>query len=257
MHFWRSADRQYASFDRLRTLPGLRHAYCTRPLDVSVRVDPRQAERAQNRAQMCTDLGLDATRLTYTWQIHRTAIAAIRAGDAPGPRHEVDALLTNAVGTPLMTFSADCPLILLYDPVARVVGMAHASWRCTVARIVTQLVERMQAEFGTAAANLHAGLGPGAGVCCYEVQDDVHAAAAVLPDHDTLFQRRAGRLYFDLGLANRRQLEAAGVPAAQIESAGICTMCRTDVFYSYRREGAGCGHFGLLAALVEETDPQP
>jgi copper oxidase (laccase) domain-containing protein len=48
---------------------------------------------------------------------------------------------------------------------------------------------------------------------------------------------------------NACQLDSAGVPRENMEFAGICTMCRTDLFYSFRREGEGCGHFGLLAAL--------
>ena len=92
-------------------------------------------------------------------------------------------------------------------------------------------------------------MGPGAGPCCYEVQDDVYEAAAVLSARERCFQRRDGRLYFDLWEANRTQLVDTGVAAEQIEAAGLCTLCHNDVFYSYRREGAGCGHFALLAAL--------
>jgi copper oxidase (laccase) domain-containing protein len=81
------------------------------------------------------------------------------------------------------------------------------------------------------------------------VQDDVYEAAAVLPDRTRLFVRRGKRLYFDLWEANRSQLEQAGVPKEKIEIAGICTMSRSDLFYSYRQEGSGCGHFCLLAGL--------
>ncbi len=59
-------------------------------------------------------------------------------------------------------------------------------------------------------------------------------------------------MYFDLWRANRAQLQAVGVRHANIETAEICTMCGGGLFYSFRREGAGCGHFGLMAGL---TDP--
>jgi hypothetical protein len=83
------------------------------------------------------------------------------------------------------------------------------------------------------------------------VQRDVFDAARGLPDFETLFPRRDVRMHFDLWEANRRELVDAGVQAANVEIAGICTMCRTDIFYSFRREGAGGGHFGLMAALRE------
>ena len=38
----------------------------------------------------------------------------------------------------------------------------------------------------------------------------------------------------DLTLANRLKLEAAGVPADQIGTAGVCTSCRRDAFFSHR-----------------------
>jgi copper oxidase (laccase) domain-containing protein len=83
------------------------------------------------------------------------------------------------------------------------------------------------------------------------VQDDVYQAAAELPSRASLFVRREGRLCFDLWQANRVLLCAAGLAAENIETAGLCTMCHSDEWYSSRREGPGCGHFGLMAALVE------
>lgn len=57
-------------------------------------------------------------------------------------------------------------------------------------------------------------------------------------------------MYFDLWAANRAQLIATGVRSERIETAGVCTMCDRELFFSFRREGANCGHFGLLAALT-------
>lgn len=147
-----------------------------------------------------------------------------------------------------MTFSADCPLIVAWDPAAPVLGLAHASWRCTTAGIVGRLIETMRS-LGADPGRICAGIGPSAGPCCYEVGDDVREAAAVIPDVDRLFPERDGQVYFDLWSANRAQLIAAGVPASSIAVASVCTMCQNDVFFSYRREGVGCGHFGLMAAM--------
>jgi copper oxidase (laccase) domain-containing protein len=96
---------------------------------------------------------------------------------------------------------------------------------------------------------LLAGVGPSAGPTRYEVGEEVYEAAAGLPERERFFPRRDGRLYFDLWEANRSQLVFAGVSPENIEVAGICTISRTDLFYSYRREGPGCGHFCLLAGV--------
>lgn len=243
MEFVEVAGRRYAQFDRLRARAGLLHAFSTRPTSVSAR--PTQ-EAAANRAQMAADWQFDAMRLRYCVQIHRPNIAHVTHDTPPGMLEDTDAAFTDVPAAPLMCFSADCPLVLAYDPCRRAVGVAHASWRCTVAEITRQLIERMQAELGCRAADMCAGIGPGAGPESYEVQDDVYRAASALPDREACFRHRDGRLYFDLWAANRGQLSRAGVPAENIEIAGICTMTSNDVFYSFRREGKGCGHFALL-----------
>ncbi|TWT41075.1 Laccase domain protein [Phycisphaerae bacterium RAS1] len=249
MHFFQVQSRRYARFARLKDAPGLVHAFATRPMDVSVRIDARAAERRAAREQMARDLGLDPTRLHHTVQVHEPRLALVDASTPAGALADCDGLLTTLPGAALMTFSADCPLVLIYDPQARALGMMHSSWRCTVAHSTRLLVEKMQAAFGSRPAAMFAGVGPSAGPLMYVVQDDVYQAAGTLPDRERLFPRRAGRLYFDLWEANRRQLIDAGVEPRNIEVAGYCTMTHPDVFFSYRREGAGCGHFGLMAAL--------
>ncbi len=242
--------RRYLQFASLRDEAHLRHAFATRPADVSIRGDGQAPVRAARRAAMAGDLGLEADRLHHCVQVHRAQIAVVDENGPARALDDTDGVVTMIPGLPVMTFSADCPLVLAYDPVLRVVGLAHASWRCTVARITAMLVETMRREYGCRPDVLRAGIGPGAGPCCYEVREDVYAAAAVLDEFERLFDRRDGRMYFDLWEANRRQLVAAGVRAERVEVAGLCTMCRGELLYSFRREGAGCGHFGLMAGIA-------
>lgn len=253
MRFFTIDERRYAQFDRMAAVAGLVHAYSTRPDDVSARADAAAAMRAQRRATMAGDLGLAAARLCHCVQVHQTRIGVVRSVEQPTAFDGYDGLVTALPGVPLMNFSADCPLVLVYDEVARVVGMVHASWRCTVATATRNLVETMQREFNCRSSDMHAGVGPSAGPGSYEVKDDVYQAAAPLGDRDTLFRHRDGRMYFDLWEANRRQLLDVGVPGERIEIAGIDTMQAADTFYSFRREGAGCGHFGLMAGLRSAT----
>ena len=249
MQFETIEGRRYARFEQFADLPGLAHAFSTRPHNVAPREDDGAAQRAAHRAQMATDLGLNPERLCWCQQVHDATLAAVCEPGFAGRLPHCDGAATSLSGVPLMSFSADCPLVLLYDPVRGALGLVHASWRCTVAQLCRRMVALLGERFGSAPANLHAGIGPGAGPCCYEVQEDVYAAAAPLAGREELFARRGAALYFDLWRANRQQLVDAGVPAGHIETAGVCTMCRNDLFYSFRREGKGCGHFGLMAAL--------
>ncbi|MEW6251523.1 MAG: peptidoglycan editing factor PgeF [Planctomycetota bacterium] len=242
-------ERRYAQFAGLR-LPGLVHAFSTRPMTVAPRNGDDAEARAANRTRFVSDWGLEPQRLCWCQQVHEPRLALVTKPGCTGSLQGCDGAVTNLPSVPLMAFSADCPLLLLFDCVRRVVAVVHASWRCTVAQLGRRMIELMACEFGSSPADLHAGIGPGAGPCCYEVQADVYDAAAELSGRDALFPRRDGRMYFDLWAANRVQLAAAGVQEGNIEIAGVCTLCRNDLFYSWRREGAGCGHFGLLAALT-------
>ena len=251
MHLCDVNGRRYAQFERLREQRGLIHAFSTRPENVSPRPGPLEAERAARRAQVAADFGLDAGRLHYCVQKHETRIAVVAAPQTGGALDGYDGIVLSAPGVPVMTFSADCPLVLIYDARQSVVGVVHASWRCTVAGLARQLVALMCSRFGCDPSGLLAGIGPAAGPCCYEVGDEVLHAAQELPNYQELFDRRGGRLYFDLWRANVALLCDAGLRPENIETADVCTMCRNDLFYSYRREGTGCGHFGLMAALAE------
>lgn len=248
----RFGPRRYALFPRLAAQPGLRHAFATRPLDVSARLDDRREERAARRRQMAADLGFDPRRLWHCVQVHAARLAVVDGQGDGGPLEGCDGAITRSRGAALMTFSADCPLVLLYDREAAALGLVHASWRCTVAALVGEALRLMQARFGSRPERMLAGIGPSAGPALYEVGRDVYDAAAGLPGRERFFPRDGERMCFDLWEANRAQLLAGGVREENIELAAVCTMTRTDLFYSYRREGAGCGHFGLLAGLALE-----
>jgi hypothetical protein len=246
MHFLEIQGRRYAQFDRLGQEPGLTHAFCTRPMNVAPHARDRGFEQ---RRLMLTDWRLDPAALHYCQQVHKTGLVIIDQPTPGGPLPRSDGAATNVLALPLMTFSADCPLVLIYDPVQHVLGMVHASWRCTVGRATAKLAALLASHFTCRPAHLLAAIGPGAGPCCYEVHGDVYEAAAALRDRERFFVGRDGRMFFDLWEANRAQLLDAGVPAAHIETAGLCTLCHNDQFYSFRREGKDCGQFGLLAAL--------
>lgn len=243
--------RRYGRFPRLSTAAGLRHAFSTRPADMSPKKQAVAAENAERRAEAVRDAGFaEPARAVACLQVHEPRVAVVDGADAGRLLADTDGVCTAARALPLLTFSADCPLVLGYDAAVRVVGMAHASWRCTVAGIAGRLVEAM-VRCGAAAGRLECGIGPSAGPEAYEVQDDVYEAARGLPMREALFRRDGARMTFDLWRANTEALVAAGVGRERIEVAGICTMTRTDVFFSYRREGVGCGNFALVAGVEE------
>ena len=210
---------------------------------------PDRGRRAGNWKRLGFSLGLGGG-LAPQLQVHGPDIIRVDApGDDFGATRPGDASFTDRPGIGLLAFSADCPLVAVYDP-GRAVGVAHASWRCTTTLIVQRLVQRMVAELGCRPGRMWSGISPSAGPCCYEVGPEVYESASRLPDRESCFTRSAGggqeKFRFDLWRAAAQQLIAAGLGPQQIQPARLCTICRNDQFFSYRREGEGAGAFGLM-----------
>jgi polyphenol oxidase len=163
--------------------------------------------------------------------VHGTEIA--QWTEQGGALRHVDGHVTAVPGLGLLVLAADCYPVALSD--GKSVAMLHCGWRGLAAGIVENGVKEISA---TAAA-----IGPAIGKCCYEVGPEVLEAFAGLGEGI------AGGRMLDLEEVARRQLRAAGVEG--IESAGLCTSCNPELFYSHRRDGARSGRqAGLVWAAA-------
>jgi YfiH family protein len=196
-------------------------------------------------------------QMAAVWQMHSADIRTVHdREDARSDEERCDALVTNAPGVLLAVKSADCVPVLLGDARSGACAAIHAGWRGTVARIVERAVERMKTEYGTRPRDIRAAIGPAAGVCCYEVGAEViEEFRANFQDADTLFQpTREGHARIDLQRANLNQLVQSGVAEERIHVAPFCTMCRTDLFFSYRREKRLHGRVGRLMSVIGKVE---
>lgn len=206
-----------------------------------VRHDPAAAGREIARA-----LGLEEA--AFLEQVHGGKVVVCEQGGCAG---FADGLVTTTKGLVLVGKSGDCPIILIGDRRGRAVGFAHASWRATVAGIAPAVVRRM-VDLGCDAGDLVACICPSVGPECYEVGEEVRAAAidGIGPQAATFFRPGpAGKPHFDLWHANTEALIGAGVPSYSIHVSGVCTLCRNDLLPSHRCEGDAAGRFAAVIAL--------
>lgn len=240
--------------------------------------DTRQAVIANRRLLAEAVSGDAGTPIAAIRQFHSDLIIQATKSD---PDREIprkaDGQITNEPGFLLAVQTADCIPVLLADQKRRAVAAFHAGWRGTVNRIVEKGVGRMRLAFGSLPEDLVAAIGPGIGVCCYAVGEEVLSAFESqfsyarelfreVPDTDAvrkrypmlfLTQRAPGHsligpsLHVDLIESNRRQLLAAGLRPRSIQSLGGCTRCHTDLFFSHR---ASRGHAGRMMALIGIRD---
>jgi purine-nucleoside/S-methyl-5'-thioadenosine phosphorylase / adenosine deaminase len=257
----------------LLKLPWLVHGFSTRPGGVSdvngekvlnlgaVEWDSRENVE-ENKRRFRAALGAADLPLVSLHQIHSDVVRSFDS--ALAKQCKGDASATNRPGLLLGVRTADCAPVLLVDPKKRVVAAIHAGWRGTLQRIVTKAIGQMQMQFGCRPQDLLAAIGPAIGGCCYEVGTEVASAfMAQFPNAAEFFDElRTGnepnplqwlnmmppghqpppnKVRLDLSKANRSQLLEAGLRPQNIFVSGLCTACRLELLFSYRKEGARSG----------------
>ncbi len=258
MPFLTSGELRYYQFDGFGE--GVIHAVFTRQGGVSpdpwrglnvggtVGDDPERV--SENRWRALAALGREPASVFDVWQVHGVDVAFAEAPRQPEMAHlQADIILTDKPGVTLMMRFADCVPILLYDPICKVAGIVHAGWMGTVHGTASVAVKAMQTRYGSNPTDIHAGIGPSIGPDHYEIGPDVivQVRRAFGSETDDLLVAQASSTIFNLWAANRKNLEKAGV--RKIETAGICTACHTEDWFSHRAERGRTGRFGAIIAL--------
>jgi YfiH family protein len=193
------------------------------------------------------------------WQVHGADVRVVHeledarpAETQQGDTIYCDAIVSATPGVLAGVKTADCVPILLGDATTGAFAAVHAGWRGTLAAIVQVAVDRLVSEFDVNPSNLRVAIGAAAGPCCYEVGQEVIDAFTNKFDYgkELFKETRPGHALVDLLTANRTQLVSAGVRGERIHSAPICTMCRTDLFFSYRKEKGVHGKVGRLMSVI-------
>ncbi len=162
-----------------------------------------------------------------------------------------DAIVSNAAGVLAGVKTADCVPILIGDPTTSAFAAVHAGWRGTLAEVATKALARMKVAYKTKPGDVRVAIGPAAAACCYEVGTDViDPFRNKFAGQDLFTETRPEHACINLLAANRAQLIAAGVDPNKINIAPLCTMCRTDLFFSYRREKSLHGKVGRLMSVI-------
>jgi len=237
-------------------LGGARAAFSTRiggaseppfdELNLGILTDDEPEAVTENRRRLAGALGLDPGQVVFALQVHGTRLIDHSEGTNASrgsfgtayvqkePRDDLpkaDGHVVREPGLAPLVFVADCLPVALYGPGG--LAMVHAGWRGLAGGIVGKAAEAVQA---TAAA-----IGPGIGPCCYEVGEEVLDAFADLGDGIA-----DGRM-LDLAEVARGRLAEAGVE--RVESAGLCTSCEADLFFSHRRDRGRTGRQAGIAWL--------
>jgi hypothetical protein len=219
-------------------------------LNVGVSVGDDSCHVQVNRhliAQLCG--GGD---LVFLKQVHGRDVVVVEAPDNSHDGIEMeeglagDALITNVPGLNLVIQVADCQAVMMADPIRKVVANVHSGWRGSLQNIIGATITRMQAQFGSVAGDIIAGIGPSLGPCCAEFVN----YRSEIPE--AFWKYGDARNHFNFWSVSYDQLCGAGVPKENISLAHICTKCNADLFFSYRQArptGRVAAVIGLRTAI--------
>ncbi len=257
----KNGDLCYYKIDSFEKSGIVRAAFTTKHGGVSdgvyesMNLRVNSSDRAENVLKnyeiIANELGMDVKRLVLSKQVHKTDIIDVtkeHMGNGLWRENafsSADALVTREKNIPLVTFFADCVPVFLLDAEKEVLALAHSGWRGTVEGISRLTVEHMCKNYGSNPKDIIAAIGPSVRKCCFEVGEEV-------AEHfdEQFVDRSRSKPHVDLQGRIIKQLTDTGIKKENITDSGLCTVCKSDIFYSHRVMGNERGTMAAMAMLI-------
>jgi len=229
-------------------------------LNLAFHVGDEDKRVNNNRVIFSSSLGINKDDWVTLNQVHSDKVLVISQDDkGKGSSSlstvmgEGDAMITNDVGIPVVTFYADCISLFIVDEKNRAIGLAHAGWKGTLQEIGVKTLTAMNIKFGTKPDACTIAIGPGIDQCCYEVGKKIYQMFYDKFDFGEKILKASNlsdRWMLDLKMANWLQLSKLGVGDENISVSSLCTKCNQHLFYSFRGAGYKTGRMAALLMLV-------
>jgi polyphenol oxidase len=201
-----------------------------------------------NRSRVADAMDVPLDALMTVHQVHSADVIHITAPFTDRPK--ADAMVTATPGIALGILTADCQPVLFHDPVAGVIGAAHAGWKGTQSGVLEATIDAME-KLGATRSDISAVIGPTISQIAYEVGPEF--LDTFLTDDSTnarfFVQGKGDRALFDLPALGLHRLRTASVGHA--EWTRHCTYRDPDRFFSFRRTThAGEADYGRLISVI-------
>ncbi len=226
-------------------------------LNLGFHVGDHHQNVLKNRKLIMSCFNLDINQMTTAEQIHGNRSVLVKeeligrgAQSYEDSISGTDALICGLNNVPLALFFADCVPLVIVDPVTRCIAVIHAGWRGIMDNIIPRTLSKFGKCFDVKIPQLIAYIGPSIGRCCYEV------GQPLIERFKAKFNMTIEGSKIDLPRLVKTELRREGVLGERIISADLCTSCRSDMFFSFRRENE-TGRQAALVALLDEDHELP
>lgn len=226
-------------------------------LNLALHVGDKYDDVIENRSRYLDLFALKLENMVCCEQVHGNTVAVVGkdeqgrgALDQSNVLAGFDAMVCATPGIMLTTFYADCIPLYFFDPLKRVVAIAHSGWKGTMGRIAGETVKTMQKDFGSSPLNIEAFIGPGIGRCCFYIGEELaHRVKEEFAELDGILNWNQKGYTWDLHLTNRLILQEIGLKPGNIIDSNFCTACDHESFFSYRRDQGKTGRMAAVIAL--------
>ncbi len=185
---------------------------------------------ALNRELVRIDMG--ANHLVSLYQYHSNKAVIIDEDTDLTTRLQADGMATKLPNISLGILTADCAPILFIDPIARVIGAAHAGWKGALYGVVADTLDKMQ-ELGAKYSQIHAAIGALITQESYEVGAEFTENFMNEGNYAEFFIAKNNNKYqFNLPQFLINQINK--FPIASVHWLGMDTYSRPDLFFSNR-----------------------
>ncbi|WP_102347015.1 peptidoglycan editing factor PgeF [Bacillus sp. Marseille-P3661] len=229
-------------------------------MNMGLHVNDSIVDVIKNRHQLAENVDFSLESWVCAEQVHGNKVLKVTKEDKGKGTLEmataikaVDGIYTKEPNILLTACYADCVPLYFFAPNYGVIGIAHAGWRGTVGDIAGEMVNAWSKNENIPKHEIYACIGPSIGKCCYVVDDFVIEQVKNTLHYDTstladvYHERSKGQYELDLKHLNYVLLKNAGILTKNIEISTYCTSCRSDLFFSHRRD---LGKTGRLMSYI-------
>lgn len=216
----------------------------------------------KNYQIFCDATGIDINKIVRPKQVHDNKVInidsshifrSIKLQDADYP--DVDGMITNIKDVTLFSYSADCSIIMIVDPINKAIGQCHSGWRGTAKKISEVTINMMKDTFGSKPEDLLVTVCPSICQDCFEVEwDMISEAIKSFPEsiHEKIYYKKNDTKYqFNLWEANKFVIINSGVKEDNIFMPNLCTKCNSKLLFSHREMGLKRGTLAAFLSIKE------
>ena len=259
-------DMEYLQFRKLLEYPEIKHIY-TLGLEKDYRtvkanrepLDKNKYKQAvKNYQELCKKIDESHIEIIQAGQTHSDHVKAINKKEIQDPEKierldNTDALITNKKDIILATTNADCILLLMYDPVKKVIANVHSGWKGTLQRISIKTVEKMKEEYDSNPEDIICCICPSIRKCHFEVDKDVkdmfENGFKDIDTNDIIEETKKDEKWnIDTVEINKIMLQREGLKEENIIDSKLCSVCNKNIIHSFRVEKEG---YGVEAAIIK------